>query len=173
MLSNISNFILENILEMIKKAKKRDIVNVVEVDSKKADYTSRLRVGDVKIESSNINICYLIFHFQKIKKDLKLTFEQILILIYLYELGLFSRYVDIDNKFKKDILEFKDLGFVKEQFVGDKRYYSLSDNGLYLIRDLFNDINNSSKHKGKNRKAELDLENKVDIVLNNYFDRKS
>ena len=151
---------------MVKKGKK--FVRITPKSTKYIDYTQKAR-GELLINSSNLNICFLIFSMNEVIDKYQLEHKDILILMYLFELGLFSIYIDINTESKFSLNDYLKKGLIEEDFTNEnKRLFRLSDAGIKLVRDVFYELEKSEVFKGRNREVDLDVESKAINFINSY-----
>jgi hypothetical protein len=127
------------------------------------------------IDTDLFKIRFIIFHVQSICNEYGLSYEELLLIVYLKELVVFESMVTvIDNSFKIAILA--KYGFCEPYSeTGFKRYskgrYKLSRKGLEVADKFIISINNVDEYLLENRMGdeELNLERSLKGFLSGYF----
>ena len=143
----------------IRNVEKKSLTNEILFDKKK-----------LIIESDNLKTAYTLFCLQSLSSKYHLNYDWLLILIYLQELSLFKFTIFVlDRRIRLD--GFLKLDYIKENYSHkNKKLYSLTDKSFKIVGEFYELLSDNSLFISKNRKAELDLDNKVKSVLGNYFD---
>ncbi len=124
----------------------------------------------IVVESDNLKTAYTLFCLQSLSSKYHLDYDWLLILIYLQELSLFGFTIFVlDRRIR--LTGFLELDYIKENYSHrDKKLYSLTDKSFKIVGEFYELLSDNSLFISKNRKAELDIDNKVKSVLGNYFD---
>ncbi|WP_439132515.1 hypothetical protein [Polaribacter sp.] len=147
----------------------KKFVRVKPKSTKIIDYTSKVK-KDFMISSSNLELCFLIFSVNEMLDKYKLTHEEVLIILYLYELGLFTIYVDINRGTEYSLNPFLKKGLIEQDYSNnDKKLFKLSDIGVDLVKNIFYNLENSEVFKNRNREISLELESKAVNLINKYI----
>ena len=121
--------------------------------------------------SSN-DFSFTIFVLEELSLKYYLNYDEILIILYLYELVLFGRKVDFFGGWYM-IGDLIDKGFAdKDSSVTDKDLYRLSEKGYSLVSDYSDGFKKKEKWVFLNRKIPLTDNSEVKSVINNYFNKK-
>lgn len=156
----------------IKKVDVRIEKSIKIKDVKKVGLTKELLFSKKKIvvESDNLKTAYTLFCLQSLSSKYHLDYDWLLILIYLQELSLFGFTIMVlDRRIR--LGGFLELDYIKENYSHkNKKLYSLTDKSFKIVGEFYKLLSDNSLFISKNRKAELDLDNKVKSVLGNYFD---
>lgn len=123
----------------------------------------------VAIVSDN-PLSYLIFNLQEVSEKYNLSYEKIVMLIYLKELSVFALDIKIVNR-KVKLTEYLSSGLITLDYSVKKNLYKVSDLGSQIISDLQNSIKNSSSFYTQNRQTDIDVDNKIKSALSGLFDR--
>jgi len=143
----------------IKKIQKNALTNEVLFDKKK-----------IVVESDNLKTSYTIFCLQSLNAKYNLSYDNLLILIYLQELSLFEIKITILNRrIKLDSFIFSEH-IIEDYSNNNKKLYKLTDKSIRIVKEFYELLSNNSYFLSKNRQTELDLDNKVKSVLGNFFD---
>ena len=155
----------------IKKVDVRIEKSIKIKDVKKYGLTKELLFSKKKIvvESDNLKTAYTLFCLQSLSSKYHLDYDWLLILIYLQELSLFGFTIMVlDRRIR--LSGFLELDYIKENYSHkNKKLYSLTDKSFNIVKEFYELLSDNSLFISKNRKAELDLDNKVKSVLGNYF----
>lgn len=155
---------------MAKKSTERRLVNIGEVVEKDLDYTKKYRYADIRINSSNTDLCYLIFHLDSLSRDYKININEVLLLVYLYELGVFSGTIEFEGRLVR-VIGLERYGFIEIDYSHNgKKLYSLSAKGIMFVKDFSKRISNSEHLIHRNRKAIMDDDSRAKAVISRYFD---
>lgn len=169
MLSFIYSFNLE-ILIMVKKKAERRVIKITDAVDKDLDYTRKYRYADMKLDSSKIELCYILLHLEAVSNEYKVGYNDTLMMLYLYELGLFSPLIELNGNNVR-IIHLERYGFIEEDYSNKgRKYYSLSAKGVIFVQDFLSRISDNSKLLSKNRKAILDDDSRAKSVLARFFD---
>lgn len=124
---------------------------------------------NVVVESDNLEMAYTIFALQALSEKYKLSYDSLLVLLYLQELSLFAMKIRIFNRlFKLDNLFH--LGYIKEDYSNNnKKLFRLTEKAIPVVKEFYDLLLNSSSFISSNRQTDLDLNNKVKSTLGNYF----
>lgn len=124
---------------------------------------------NVVVESDNLEMAYTIFALQALSDKYKLSYDSLLVLLYLQELSLFAMKIRIFNRlFKLDNLFH--LGYIKEDYSNNnKKLFRLTEKAIPVVKEFYDLLLNSSSFISSNRQTDLDLNNKVKSTLGNYF----
>lgn len=147
------------------------IVEIVETkkDSLIEDFISVRQT--VVAKSKNIKSSYMIFALQKIRQKFGIDYDTILVLNYIYELGVF----DIRIKVEKRTVWLKNyiaLGLIVRDYkVKDKELYCLTDKSNKIVMELNENVGDNQNFKIENREVEVGVDIKVSNALNSYFNR--
>jgi hypothetical protein len=121
--------------------------------------------------SSN-DFSFTIFVLEELSLKYYLNYDEILIILYLYELVLFGRKVDFFGGWYM-IGDLIDKGFAdKDSSVTDKDLYRLSEKGYSLVSDYSDGFKKKEKWINENRKIPLTDNSEIKSVINNYFNKK-
>ena len=111
----------------------------------------------------------LLFSFQKVCKEYGIGYDECLVLLYLYELGLFGLRINIFKK-RINLGDYLLKDFIKEDYSHyDKKLYKLSSLGSEIVKCLLQYSSDTTNYVGENRSVGLGLKNKVTSALSNYF----
>ena len=126
---------------MIKKIKTKTKNN------KNLDYVSKFRLSNTVIESTNSQLYTILNNVMAVTSRYELSVEEVLCLIYLYELGVFSLVIKFQGR-EFRLGSLMDKGFVKEDYsYNNRKLYSLSDKGFDAI-NLFNKADHHDPRRG-------------------------
>ena len=126
---------------------------------------------DIIVKSSEVNLSFLIFHFEEIKKRYNIDYQDVMILLYLQELGLFRSSLIVFG-LKIDLKELTRVGYVIESFKNKTNVlYKLTDRANEVLFELNLLIKNNNGNIMKNRTTDLSLEAKTKGVLDNYYSK--
>ncbi|QQV91487.1 hypothetical protein M1M25_gp053 [Tenacibaculum phage Gundel_1] len=155
---------------MAEKSTERRIVVIGEVEDKNIDYSKKYRYDDIKIDSSKIDLCYLILHVDLSSKKNNISHSDVLMLLYLYELGMFSTIIELESGgFSLSKLYKK--GFLEDDYsMNGKKLISLSASGVLLVINLLKSFTDSDKYVGVNRKAIMDDDSRATSVIDRYLE---
>ena len=149
---------------MIKKIKTKTKNN------KNLDYVSKFRLSNTVIESTNSQLYTILNNVMAVTSRYELSVEEVLCLIYLYELGVFSLVIKFQGR-EFRLGSLMDKGFVKEDYsYNNRKLYSLSDKGFDAI-NLFNksfsmdriDLSNNKKTSKKGN---------ISVLVSGYLNKK-
>ncbi len=142
----------------IKFLKKKSLSNTVLFEQK-----------EIIVESSKISSLYTIFSLEYISEKFLLTYEEILIMLYLYELGLFKLKITIINE-SFNVSNFIGLGYIVEDYSYKKtKLYKLSEKGINIVAEYLYHSKNNDTYISCNRQIGVDLDSKVKSTLSNYL----
>ena len=123
----------------------------------------------ISIGSQNIKSSYLIFHLENISVKENISYEKILIILYLHELGLFTLGINISgrNFYLKDIMN---LGYIVQDYThkGNK-LFKLTQIGIDVVNDFNKRLKDNSSLIAKNRETDVDLDSQVKSALDSYY----
>ncbi len=147
----------------------RRIVNIGKIEVKDVDYSKKYRYDDIKIDSSKVNLFYLIHHVDYFSNEYDMNHLDVLMVIYLYELGIFSRDIEVgENNIRLDRLSR--LGLVEDDFsINGKKLMSLSATGIMMVRKISKRIMDNDKYISINRKTIIDDDSRARAVINKYL----
>lgn len=155
---------------MAKKGAERKIVSIINVEDKNIDYSEKYRYNNIKIDSSKIELCYLILHVDSASKKHGITHSDVLMLLYLYELGVFSSVIELENG-GFSLTKLYKKGFLDEDYpINGKKLMSLSAYGVVLVTNLLKSFNDSDKYVDINRKAIMDDDSRATSVIGKYLE---
>lgn len=145
-------------------------VRLTSKSTKNVNYTDVVK-KDFIIDSSSINICFLIFSMNEFLIEHQLNHEELLIILYLFELGLFPTYIDINRGPKYSLNSFIKKGLVEVEgnIENKKNLHRLSDIGLELVKNVFYKLEKYNDFIGFNREVLMDLDSRSTDILNKYF----
>lgn len=124
---------------------------------------------NVVVESDNLEMAYTIFSLQALSDKYKLSYDSLLVLLYLQELSLFSMKIRIFNRSIK-LNNLFHLGYIKEDYSNNnKKLFKLTEKAIPVVKEFYYLLSNSSSFISSNRKTDLDLNNKVKSTLGDYF----
>lgn len=144
--------------------------NIVKITSEKKDKTySKDFFKPEKIDHNIYKTGYLAFQLQLTANKFGVTYDMILILLYLNELEIFSyKFKIIDRDLT--VLDMVQFGFVYEDLIGGKRkLYKLTSKGKELVSHFNKNINNVDAFLLKNRSGFNESASVIKGVLDNYF----
>lgn len=150
--------------------KGKKYVRLTSKSTKKINYTDIVK-KDFVIDSSKLNICFLIFSMNEFLIKHQLNHEELLIILYLFELGLFPLLINLNRGSDYRLQSFLKKGLIeKEENVDNKKnLHRLSDVGLNLVKDVFYQLEKSDDFIGFNREILMDLDSRSTDILNKYF----
>lgn len=134
----------------------------------KADKES-VFIKDNIIEANKISTSYSLFALEVLSDKYYIEYEDILVILYLYELGLFELKINVLQK-KINLKHLLSNDFIVMDYnCQGKELYKLTKKSFSIVKEFNELINNVGSFLTHNRKAELDLKNKVTSVLDSYF----
>lgn len=112
---------------------------------------------------------YLFLHLTKFCEEEKLTFKQVLLLLYLNELQIFNHKINlIDGEYQ--VTKISEYGFIETDFTYKKtNYWCLSDKGKNVVKRFYDQIGTNNSLLVMNRQTEMDVESKVKSTLSTLF----
>lgn len=125
--------------------------------------------GNIIVESTNLDMCYIAHAFQDTCHKYGIDFEECAVLLYIYELGL------VNLKLKMTGKEFWLTNYVQKGFLDEdwshntKKLYRLSNYGMEIINYISKCMFNKDKYIGKNRITDIDVETRMKSTLTDYF----
>lgn len=123
---------------------------------------------NIKVEESDIDMFYLIFSLGKVCEDYNIAYEDCVILLYLYELGVFPLSLEVHSKMIR-LKGYLLIDLIKEEGVfNGKKLYSLTNTSNDILKKIFSFDYTRVKHK--NRVVETGVGLKVSSALNSYFE---
>lgn len=144
-------------------------VKIVGSLKKDLSYVNKFRLGDIKVPSTKIELCYLIFKIEKISKEYGIDYKDVLMVLYLYELGLFKAVVNIEGKTYM-LKNLKQKKIIKNNNSNrGKMMYSLDTKGFEIVRNLLSSLDFDSSIEDDNRVTLLENEDEMDKLLEGYF----
>jgi len=124
---------------------------------------------EIVMKSTDVKTSYLIFQLQEIKEKYKISYEKILVLLYLQELGLFSDPIKVFGE-KIKLAEFIHAGYMAESFNNKSTVlYKLTDRGVGIVLEFNSLVDNNEGNIMKNRSTDLSLEAKTKGVLADFY----
>ena len=147
-----------------------EIINDIDV-SKKLESTKKIlfQKSVVEVESSNMDLLYLVFGIQKACDEYGIDYEECLVLMYLKELGMFNLQLNVFSR-RLNLGDYVLKGLIDEDYSHkSKKLYRLSKRGIKIVDSILKTISNKTKLIPQNRVVDLSLENKVSSVVSNYF----
>jgi len=124
---------------------------------------------EILVESQNLTSSYLIFGLNLVSKKHKISIEEILVCLYLHELGLFSLSVVVLHRWYK-LAQYINKGLITEDYiVGRKTLYKLTKKGNDVVVDFNNTLGDNTGDISKNRETDMGLDNEVKSALADYF----
>ncbi len=126
----------------------------------------------ISIGSQNIKSSYLIFHLEDISVKEAISYEKILMILYLHELGLFTLRINISGR-EFYLIEIMNLGYIVQDYShkGNK-LYKLTKEGIDIVNDFNDRLKDNSPLIAKNRETDADLDRQVKSALDDYFDNQ-
>jgi hypothetical protein len=121
---------------------------------------------------SGNDFSFTIFVLEELSSKYYLNYDEILIILYLYELGLFGKKVDFFNGWYmlEDLIQ---KGFAdKDSSFTNRDFYRLSEKGYSLVSDYSDAFKKKEKWVSLNRKIPLTNNSEVKSIINDYFSKK-
>lgn len=156
------------------KMKKIDIsneepVNFIRKKIRSTDFDKPITKEVVAFNEDKFDIASILFNLQDTCNKYGITYDNVLVLIYLNELCVFRYTIYILDR-RIDLKEYRSLGFIAEDFeVKRHNYYRITNRGKEIAEYFFSTLNNSSGVIGENRVLELDARAKMKSVLENHY----
>lgn len=121
------------------------------------------------VNNANSPYSYLLFCLEILMEKYVLDYDEVLIFLYLHELGLFELKIKILER-KINLGIYLRLGYICENYSHRKqKLYKLTDKGIGVITEFYKIMNNRDSFISANRKTEIALKSKVKAVLGDYF----
>jgi hypothetical protein len=153
--------------------KKIDTLNeeVVEValdKVKSGDFNVVLKKEEIVFNKDNFEIGTLIFNFQDTCNKYGITYDSLLILLYLNELSVFNydlKIIDRDIKLR----EYQSLGFIVKDFTSKRGYFKITAYGKEIVAYFASTMGDISGIIKENQVLDLDATAKMKSVLADYY----
>lgn len=114
------------------------------------------------------HLSYLIFYIEYISEKHSISYEKLLMLLYLKELQLFPMDFKIHNRSVR-LPEYLASGLIVADSLNNKKVYKLSNKSLDIIKQFGVSFNDNNSLLLKNRVTDVDLDSKVASVLTGMF----
>jgi hypothetical protein len=147
----------------------REIVEVVEV-VKKSEHLTLWKDREKAFDHSKFAISGLLLNLQRTGNRFGVDFHNILMLLYLDELGSFPYKLEIMGH-KTSLIYFASYNFIQEDFAyNGGRYWKVTKYGKEIVDFFYSTINKNDSFIKDNRAEQLDAEGSVKVALDGYFD---
>lgn len=149
--------------------KKIDYDDEVVIPSGVAKAPINLEDDKIVIKAGISPYSYMIFALETIGKNNFIVYEDILLMLYLYELGLFKYTINIlgGRYTLRDLLNNE---YVARDYSNKSNdLYKLTKKGLSIVNEVNEILSDKNRFISDNRQADLDLESDVSKTLEDYF----
>tara|TARA_R100000781_G_C4081320_1_gene127850 strand:- start:3032 stop:3538 length:507 start_codon:yes stop_codon:yes gene_type:complete len=128
--------------------------------------------ANVVVESTGLELCFLIFAFQEACNKYGIDYEECVVLCYLYELGLFGLQIDVLER-RIRLGDYMSKKFIEEDWSHEfKKLYKLSKFGVEIVEYIFRTLGEKDRYIGDNRETGKGTELKMKGVLSKYFKKE-
>ena len=144
-------------------------VKIGNIKKESLSETELFKQKEIIVNTDKLSPLYTIFYLEELSEKYLLTYEEILTMLYLYELGLFKLTVKVihANIYVSNYLK---LGYIVKDFKHKRiQLYKLSDKGFNVVNDFFKLSENRNSYLSYNRQTGVDTEGKLKSTLSNYF----
>lgn len=148
--------------------KERSKVVVKELSKKGLTKDSLFDKKEPVIFANENSLSYIIFHIEYVSEKYSLSYEKLLMLLYLKELQMFSMDFKIHSRNIR-LHEYLASGLIIKDYINEKKIYRLSSKGLNIIKDFNVSFKNNNALLLKNRVTDIDLNSRVASVLSSMF----
>jgi len=153
----------------MKKIVPFDKKNVVEVDLSVKKNTQLIKAKKLSTSFSENDFSFTIFVLEELSGKYLLSYEDILVILYLYEIVVFGRKIDFNGGWYL-LGNLIDKGFAdKDYSIKEKDLYRLSERGIGLVNDYSKGFGNKDKWINENRKIPISDQSIVSSVISDYF----
>ena len=156
----------------LKKFKKEEVVKV-EVPSVKKDSLSKsdlLEKEVVEIQAGKNNLLYMIVHLERMKVEFGVSYEEMLTLLYLKELGVFRLRIYVLDKWIS-LTKFEESGIITQDYYHrSKTLFKLTDKGNTIIDAFMKYFNTPDAFLLDNRETDIDVASKMKSVLSKIYE---
>ena len=123
----------------------------------------------IVVSDENLKMSYIVFVLQKMSLEYNLSYENILLLVYLKELGLFRLQLDLLDK-KPQIGHFENKGFIEQDYsIRGKTLYKLTSEGLCFVQEFYSLMSSPDPFLSFNREVDTGLDKNMKSFLDGYF----
>jgi len=153
------------------KGEKYNVEDIKEV--RKDSFTKEVlfKRSSVSVDSLKENNLYIIFGIQKVCDDYGIDYEECLMMMYLYELGLFGLQLSIESRrFNLGDYLLKDL-ICEDYSHKRKKLYRLSKLGNSIVNQILKSISDVSMFSTKNRSCDLEVDLKLKNTISSYLNQ--
>lgn len=149
------------------KAYEKDYIEIKPLSNKVLDYSKELK-KEIVFRTDVQPFSYLLLIINDIKTKYSVDTEDILMLFYLNELGVFKSVVNLEVDKKTNISKFVDKNLIERDFsIKEKTLYKLSKTAIDIILDIRDSINDVGKFALYNRELTIDVHSKAKRVISN------
>lgn len=149
-----------------------------EVDFKDGKGLGALKHGEKKIlfkkevvyvDGGENKSAFLIFVLLDTARKFNLIIEDVLLFLYLEELGLFNKQINVSGNAYR-LGNYLELGWICEDYLhNEKKLHKLSKKGNEVVAFFYKRLDDNTDLVSKNRSTETNLDNRVDSALDDYF----
>jgi hypothetical protein len=149
------------------KAYQKDYIELKPLSSKVLDYSKGLK-KDIVFRPGVNPFSYLLLIFNDIKTKYSIDTDEILMLFYLNELGVFVKEINLSPENKTNINRFIRRNLIEvDHSIKQKELYKLSEIGFKVILEITDAINDVDKFTLYNRELTLDIHTKAKKIIKN------
>lgn len=149
------------------KAYQKDYVNIKPLSNKVLDYSKTLK-KEIVFRAGVNPFSYLYLILKDTTTKYSVNVEEILMLFYLNELGVFPHEIQLDPEKRTYVDRFVNRGLIERDYtIKERDLYKLSETGFKIILDVLDAINDADKFLLYNREMTLDVHTKAKKVIRN------
>lgn len=146
---------------------KKDYIELKPLSSKVLDYSKGLK-KDIVFRAGVNPFSYLVLIFNDIKTKYSIDTDEILMLFYLNELGVFVKEINLTPEHKTNINRFIVKNLIEvDHSIKEKPLFKLSEIGFKIILEITDAINDVDKFTLYNRELTIDIHTKAKRVIKN------
>lgn len=156
------------------KVRKRNLetseVIKVDLDIERKPISKDIISESIKTVDTDVTgISFILFHLEFISSKYDISYEYVIILLYLYDLKIFTMTIEVHER-QIALYQYVVNDLITDDYsVNNNKLYKLTDKGNGIVEEFRKVMKNDKSVMLKNRNTDIDLDSKAKSVLSSFF----